>query len=344
MKQLEQQLSRAVGQAPLPDASALLRQPVEKMQAHDYITQQAEKPQKQNTARRMYGRVAAACCALVFVFSGLWFSENRLADTTVTLDINPSIELITNRRDQVISLQALNSDAQGVVEQVQAKGLPLKEAVDALLSTALNQGYLSGGNGALLVSVQNEDPQKAQEIKTTLDEEAQAYLSAHQAAVPVVSQVMSRNDSRSAQAQEYSISEGKLRLIKRIQQFFPELTIEQLAPLDIDDLLEFAEECVEGDDALEDLEDLLDFDDDDDDDDEEEYDDDEDDHQYGGRGGIVKKPNSSRNFEESGRDDNAIKEQNDPVNFDDDDDDDEDDDEDDEEHDDDDDEDKRSSS
>ena len=93
-------------------------------------------------ARR--GRLAASLLTLALVLSGsgLWF----LPSASISVDINPSIELKVNALDRVIALEGRNSDGMELVKGIDVAGMSYDDAMQRiLLSNGLEQ-YLEDGS------------------------------------------------------------------------------------------------------------------------------------------------------------------------------------------------------
>lgn len=79
----------------------------------------------------------------------------------VSLDVNPSIQLQVNSKERVLSADALNDDAQVILEGMDLKGTQLNVAVNAIVGSLLQHGYLDKISSAILISVEDQDLQRA---------------------------------------------------------------------------------------------------------------------------------------------------------------------------------------
>ncbi len=71
----------------------------------------------------------------------------------LALDVNPSVELALDRNDRIAALNTLNGDAASLFGDMDLTGLPAGEAVDAILETLAEAGYLARDEeGTLLLS------------------------------------------------------------------------------------------------------------------------------------------------------------------------------------------------
>jgi len=74
-------------------------------------------------------------------------------DTYVTLDINPSVELIVTPKEKVIYANPLNEDGELLLADLDLIGLDLEEAIDLIIEEAINLGFIDVDAEETLVSV-----------------------------------------------------------------------------------------------------------------------------------------------------------------------------------------------
>lgn len=87
--------------------------------------------------------VAAALALCVSVFGYNFWKSGSAVDSVVLLDVNPSISLTLNTREEVLSANALNEEAQVVLGDMDLKGTDLNVAVNAIIGSMFQNGYLS---------------------------------------------------------------------------------------------------------------------------------------------------------------------------------------------------------
>ena len=120
---------------------------------------------------RYIGMVAAA---LVLITTGgfAYGYETVQACSYVTLDINPSIEYVMNRLDQVIGIEAINEDAVSIVDEVNDitdRKASLSEAVGNTLDVLNENGYMSEDEDVLLVDIVSDDDKRSGELRKEID-------------------------------------------------------------------------------------------------------------------------------------------------------------------------------
>ena len=93
---------------------------------------------------RMYRRRLAAgllSLALVLSGAGLWF----IPSASISMEINPSIELKVNALDRVIALEGKNADGIALVKEINVAGMEYDDAVQRILLSHGMEPYLESG-------------------------------------------------------------------------------------------------------------------------------------------------------------------------------------------------------
>lgn len=183
---------------------------------------------------RWIGIAAAACILLVCgIFGGKYYFNNLKVDSIVDIDVNPSIEIYTNKKDVVLDVTAINSDAEKVLDGMNLKNTDLKVAVNAIIGSMVKKGYLVDGESSILVSVQNKDAQRATHIRNLILSDIDASLKDNNITASVVNQTVSDSDDAKAFAEEQGISFGKATFILNLCAKDATLNRETLAKMSI---------------------------------------------------------------------------------------------------------------
>lgn len=117
-------------------------------------------------SRRRRPRMAWAAAAMLAVLLcggfGLrgWQTSHAVA-SVVSLDVNPSIQLQVNQKEIVLEAQALNAEAEEILEGMDLRKTQLTVAVNAIVGSLLQHGYLDRISTAILISVEDDDVQRA---------------------------------------------------------------------------------------------------------------------------------------------------------------------------------------
>ncbi|MBC3805041.1 hypothetical protein GH808_11420 [Acetobacterium fimetarium] len=237
---IEKSIRHGISQAPLLDFAKLAAMPVVKMTEHDYITRQPARVKRRPRYFRQLSSAVACCAVAVVCYSG-WYIQFRSPDSTVALDVNPSIEIVTNRHNQVLSVRALNDDAKKIVADLDFDQADLDESVDALVSSMIDQGYLNADRNVVLVSVANKDADKADDLAVAVDHSIKDSAASQDIEPTVLRQTLTETDDETAAlADQYSVSTGKIKLVQEIAAADETLTVDALAGKSVTELLQIS--------------------------------------------------------------------------------------------------------
>ena len=169
--------------------------------------------QRAGTVRRL---VPAAACLVLVVLGGNWLYFTPTA--TISVDINPSLELHVNRFDKVLSAQVFNEDGQALAETLDLSFANYTDVVDELLATDQVTTLLSDNAVLTITVVGSSDSQSARllsgvETCTAGQENAYCYC-AH-------------GEDMEA-AHDAGLSYGKYQAFLALQALDPSVTAEEV--------------------------------------------------------------------------------------------------------------------
>lgn len=181
---------------------------------------------------------AAAALALVVGLGGGfgWYQYTNTPMAAVSLDVNPSIQLEVNRKEKVLVAEALNQDAQVVLNGMDLKGTDMDVAINAILGSMLKNNFLTADANTVLVSVNAKDTAKAASLQEKLTVEIGQTLSANHFTGAVMGQTVTNKGDVQTLAQQHGISEGKAQLIQKLLGADSHYTFESLAKLSVNEL------------------------------------------------------------------------------------------------------------
>lgn len=107
-----------------------------------YLIQNRRKTAKRTHAFLLRPLVSACVILMVCIGVGNWYFF-EMPVSYVSVDVNPSIELILNRRNRVTSAESRNKDGERVLKNVQLEGMDYLEAVELLVECEAMQDYLT---------------------------------------------------------------------------------------------------------------------------------------------------------------------------------------------------------
>lgn len=162
--------------------------------------------------------------------------SDAAVDSIITLDVNPSLNIIVDAADKVIEVQPLNDDARTVIGDMDFAGSDLDVTVNALIGSMLMNGYLDDIRNSILVSVANGDTAKAESLQQQVSDMINSAVGEGGFEASVLTQTVTSTSETASLAQHYGISEGKAELILKVVAADPTLTVESLAPLSVNDI------------------------------------------------------------------------------------------------------------
>ena len=194
-----------------------------------------------NKKKSNFKKYIATAAALVILAGGVFaytrfIGGENIVDSVIYLDVNPSVELDINKQDSVISVKATNDDAIKILGDMDLVGSDIDVAVNALVGSMLKNGYITNTSNSVLISVDNEDPTRNQELQTQLSSEIKNTLQANNIDPSLLSLEVKADIEEEKIAKDLGISIGKAELIEEIIEANPKYTPEMLAKLSINEL------------------------------------------------------------------------------------------------------------
>jgi len=146
----------------------------------------------------------------------------------IGIDINPSIELATNRLKRVIEVLPLNDEADLLIADIKLKNLPYNEAIEKVIKEAGASGYLDdlAEDNVIVVSVAASNDDVAKTLENDLHNNIDKYLSNNK--IPALILMEQNHEERKDLAKSYDISYGKLLLIQKLISLNPDLEMDEL--------------------------------------------------------------------------------------------------------------------
>ncbi|MGN1343125.1 MAG: PepSY domain-containing protein [Traorella sp.] len=184
-------------------------------------------------------KILALACAVLLVIglagTSLWNTNKVMS--VVAFDVNPSIELEMNQKEEVIQAIALNEDGQKILDGMNLKGVDLDVAVNALIGSLIKNGYINDLANSILVSVDSKDDATASRLQQELLDEISELIQKNNLDGAVIAQRIDLDDDEIEElASVYGITKAKTQLIKEILKTNNTHTFEDLVSLSIHDL------------------------------------------------------------------------------------------------------------
>lgn len=229
---IEERLAKAIDQIPIGLLESLKNQPTEKMIAHDYITRQ-----ENFRTKRIWSYPGLALAALLIGFFFLKLLPSHTIAGSLYIDLNPSIEINYNTKEEVLSINALKSEDKVLIQDIIFKGRDIYRVTEDVIEVLPKKGNSGQLQPALLVSVENKDQEKAQLQTEKLEEVIKGQLRRENIKQVVLSQNIISSHTLEDFSQKYRVSIGKMIFIRNLIILNPSLKTEDLASLTIDALV-----------------------------------------------------------------------------------------------------------
>lgn len=178
------------------------------------------------------------------------------ADSYVTVDINPSVELILDQNQMVLSVRALNEDAQVMLyNETGIIGVSVEVATQKIAELAISMGYINDENNAVSVSVSanaGSDAEKAIYAKVSASVSAAGIANSVSVSVEntvnvILSIELQKVKAANAGKEGYgdSLTVAKYRLVKSAMAYDRKLTMDVAVKMSIEELAKIVEDSHE---------------------------------------------------------------------------------------------------
>ena len=167
------------------------------------------------------------CLIILIGAIGFVFWNNRVV-STITLDINPSIEIVLNKEGKVAKVIALNNDSKDIISK-DLKRKSLDDALDIIANNIIEKGYVDEDHIEIIIYSNGNVNSNDVEFKI------KDSFSKRQVGVQaiVISNVTKEDEKL---AKEYNVSPAKIAYVKSIIQDNENITIDNLADRTIREL------------------------------------------------------------------------------------------------------------
>lgn len=231
MKNIEDSLSRSI-QDITPDVLPKIISSTPSLPDETYWIYEAPSHHRIFTIRLI--SCLAACIILILGFR--YYMQNIRIDSTINLDVNPSIELLTNRKNEVRRANALNKDGEVILSNMDLSNTNLDVAVNAIIGSMVKTGYLSELQNSILVTVENRSTEKSEELQHSIVNDIKSMLSQNHIEGVIYNQSMTKSDDISDIANQYGISHGKAAFLIKLANKDTSLNMEQLSQLSMEEI------------------------------------------------------------------------------------------------------------
>lgn len=172
----------------------------------------------------------AACLVVALVAAGGWAWLTPTA--TISVDVNPSVELGINRFDRVVAARGVNDDGRALLSEVDVWGATYDEAVDRLLASSNVSTLLAEGGQAEVTVVDQGDSDQCARLLAGVEACTSGHENTH---------CHGADEDDVSAAREVGLSYGKYRLLLEIQGLDPSVTADDVRDLSMREMLDLLE-------------------------------------------------------------------------------------------------------
>ena len=200
---------------------------------------------------RFFNKRLSYSLASVFVLAIVLFSilssgteVPAVVASTVTIDINPSVQITLDEDDHVINVSAINDEGEYLIDRdIKYKGMTLDEAVEIILAEALRLGYINDDSedNFILIDVASNRADIKARVEAALEAKIQSEMAKLSRQVEITREnrdelTEEQKDDLKNTAEQFRLSPAKLFLINRIIDIDDTYTVASLKDFSIKEL------------------------------------------------------------------------------------------------------------
>lgn len=212
--------------------------------SHDHITTQP--PSVEKITRNWFKpflslAMSLAVIALVFIGYQSLKPAGLIVDSTIYVDVNPSIIYKVDKSGKVFELEAKNELGQRIINGLHSyKNQNLEVVVEMVLDEMVDQDIIVVKMPTVLISVVNKNQDTANRQMRLVDRTIEDYFKNTSVSPLVINQKFEDFDPRINQQAEFlQISESKYYFVLRVHQIKDDQSITELSKMSLNQLIEY---------------------------------------------------------------------------------------------------------
>ena len=233
--EIKKRLKNSIDQAPMDFFQIIQDTPIRKMERHDDMTRQ----EKKETRRPRLKPVALGVSVMLLMIIALsgWYQFTISPHSRIYFDVNPGVEIVMNRREQVIDLIGINPKGQALAKAIDYKGQDLQTVQNRILKKMVEENILEGSRQIMLVSALHGDARESRQLARAFDQGIHRFFENQEIELVVLRQSLVLSNTLEEFSKTYSISIGKMTFIRNLMVLNPDLELEDLVELSLEELL-----------------------------------------------------------------------------------------------------------
>jgi len=167
------------------------------------------------------------------VLGGFYFKKLNKVVSIITMDINPSIAISLNYKNEVVKVEGLNEDGKKLLKEENFKGDDLEDVVEDITEIVIEKGYITEEDNHILINVEGKDIEE--KVVTLINKE----FKEENVECNVIMQEI--NEQAKENAEKYGITDSKASYIESVIKENTELTFEELKDKTISEINKYIE-------------------------------------------------------------------------------------------------------
>lgn len=179
----------------------------------------------------------AAVAAMFVILVGTGLFTYYSPYSYISVDINPSVEIILNRFERVLDVKALNEDGATLIKNPEKlTHKPVADVVTGIIDEAYDQKYLvKETDNEILITVSAPEEKEMKDIGVVL----QKYTTAELQQKNIIANVSVKQApiEKHNQAKKESVSTGKLVLLEQLQEVSPDVNLQDVKDKSVKEIM-----------------------------------------------------------------------------------------------------------
>ena len=159
----------------------------------------------------------------------------------VSIRINPEIELVLDENKNVVAVNAINEDGELVLCELDLIGLSAEEAVEMITSKAVELGFIdiNAEEAIVYVFAECDNEEEEKELEDKIHDKVDKFFDEKGIFGKCTKEKV---EEFKELAEEWQVSLKEAKLISRILELYPEMTLEEVLELSKEELRELVKE------------------------------------------------------------------------------------------------------
>ncbi|MFY9177114.1 MAG: PepSY domain-containing protein [Caldicoprobacterales bacterium] len=174
-----------------------------------------------------------ALSVFVVVFAAVGFIVTQPVNS-LTMDVNPSIEIVTNRLDRVVEINPLNPDAKALLKDFKPRDKNLETTVNDLVDLMILTGHIKGGEDNFVMITVSDDSVDNR-LVDKVNRAIAAMLENKQIEATILNQAIARSNKSEKQT-------GVQLAAQKLQQMDNTLTADDIASMTVKEFIRISRE------------------------------------------------------------------------------------------------------